>query len=260
MKKIKLDIQKFGASVSLTGSDGNISGLDSYISGTVTISTSGDTWNQGNTAYYQINGGSPQYFSIGKNSTVSFNYQTGPYRHNEDGSLGNQTISVYVRITSSTNASANISVPMQTIPRTAVTDSVIGTDVDDVFKVNYTTYASGFTYKLRISLPLILMLERIDYNTSGAEFTLSSESLAEIYSRYPGDEPFDLGFAVETYNGSEMVGFGNEIVIQATKMDKVIRLFSSNEWKKSTPYVRANGEWKKATPYIRMNNEWKRGK
>ena len=262
MLRIPLNIQRFAAGVSISGSDGEVSVASntSYINGTITISTSGDTWNQSGTAYYQVNGGPAQYFSIGKNSSVSFGYRLGPYTHNSDGSLGPQTVSVYVRVTSSTSTSGSISVPMQTIPRYAHTDSVSGSNIENPFKINYTKYVSGYTYKLRISLPGITALETRDYNTSGAEITLSKASIEAIYDRYPDTNTFNLGFAVETYNGGTKVSSGNEVTIQATKTDRIARLRISGEWKRAVPYIRVSGEWKKAIPYTRINNEWKRGR
>ena len=126
MLKIPLNIQKFAVSASITGENygGSSTTNKSYIKGTITISTSGQTHNFENSAYYQINGGEPHYFSIGYNSTVTFSYDSlGPYTHNPDGTLGNQTVSLYVRITSSTSTSTNVSVHMNTIPRFATMNS-----------------------------------------------------------------------------------------------------------------------------------------
>lgn len=125
MEKMKLNIQRFAVGLSISGADGetSVATNTSYINGTITISTSGSTYNTGGTAYYQINGGPAQYFSIGRNSSVSFGYRLGPYTHNADGNLPPQTVSVYVRITSSTSTSGSISVPMQTINRYATITS-----------------------------------------------------------------------------------------------------------------------------------------
>jgi hypothetical protein len=59
---------------------------------------------------------------------------------------------------------------LTTINRTT-TNSVTGTDIDGNFSVNYTKMTAGdYKYKLRISLPYIVALETIDYNTSDEVF------------------------------------------------------------------------------------------
>ena len=146
------------------------------------------------------------------------------------------------------------------INRLAKTDSVSGSNIEENFKVNYTKYVSGYTYKLRISIPHVHELEKIDYNTSGASFKLSQSSLEYIFNNYPNTNTFDLGFAIETWSGGRKVSAGNEVIITGTKVDRVGRLRVNGEWKRATPYLRVNGEWKKAIPYTRVNNEWKRGR
>ena len=261
MEKLKLNIQKFGANVSISGSDGdvNVSANTSYINGSITISTNGSTYNNEGSAYYTINGGGPNYFSIGQNSSKTFGYRLGPYTHNNDGSLGNQSVSAYVRVTSSTSTSGSISVPMQTIPRYAHTDSASGSNIEENFSVNYTKYVSSYQYKLRISIPNVRALERIDYNTSGTSFKLSQATIDDLFNTYGPSATFNLGFAVETWNNGSVQSGGNEVIISC-KTDSKGRIRINNEWKNATPYIRASGQWKKTTPYVRINNEWKRGK
>lgn len=157
-----------------------------------------------------------------------------------------------------TSGSQDFSLP--TIPRYAVTNSVNGSNIESSFSVNYTKYVSSYTYKLRISIPDVVALETISYPTSGASFTLSDSSIQTIYDRFPNTDTFNLGFRIETWNGSTRLSEGNEVIKSCTKSPRVMRLRVNGEWKKTTPYVRVNGQWKKATPYIRKNNEWKRGK
>ena len=236
MERIKLNIQRFGAGVSISGSDGeiNVANNTSYINGTITISVDGSTYNTGGTAYYQINGGSPQYFSINRNSSVSFGYRLGAYTHNVDGSLPPQTVSVYVRITSSTSTSGSISVPMQTIPRYAVTNSASGSDINGTFKVNYTKYVSSWQYKLRISIPNVTTLERINYNTSGQAISLSPESRNAICNYFTNTNNVNLGFAVETWSGSSKLSDGNEVRLTG-KITDANPLFSDFEFEDINP-------------------------
>ena len=187
---------------------------------------------------------------------------TGTVTHNSDGS---KTVTGSANFTSTpwgwngtTNLKDTINLPK--INRTAVTNSVTGSDIEQEFSVNYTKYVSSYTYKLRISIPSVKELEKIDYPTSGTAFTLSKASIEDIYDRYPDTNTFNLGFAVETWNGSTKLSQGNEKIISCTKTDRIGRLRINGEWKRSTPYVRINGEWVKAIPYTRINNEWKRGR
>lgn len=156
--------------------------------------------------------------------------------------------------------SGELGFTLPTIPRYAVTNSVSGQNIESPFSVNYTKYVQSYTYKLRISIPDVQALETISYPTSGASFTLSDSSIQTIYDRFPNTDTFNLGFRVETWNGSTRLSEGNEVIKSCTKSPRVMRLRVNGEWKKTTPYVRVNGQWKKATPYIRKNNEWKRGK
>lgn len=236
MERIKLNIQRFGVGVSISGSDGeiNVANNTSYINGIITISVDGSTYNTGGTAYYQINGGSPQYFSINRNSSVSFGYRLGAYTHNADGSLPPQTVSVYVRITSSTSTSGSISVPMQTIPRYAVTNSASGSDINGTFKVNYTKYVSSWQYKLRISIPNVTLLERINYNTSGQAISLSPESRNAICNYFTNTNNVSLGFAVETWSGSSKLSDGNEVRLTG-KITDANPLFSDFEFEDINP-------------------------
>jgi hypothetical protein len=186
--------------------------------------------------------------------------------HNSDGSKTISASFSYSQSSSSYytpgNASGSGNMTLTKINRYAVTNSVNGTDLEGIFKVNYTKYVNDYKYKVRISFPKIEALDYIDYNTSGEPFTLSNNVIEKAYDRYPDTNTFQLGFAVETWNnaGTQRIDLGNEVVINCTKTDRIGRLFINNEWKRSVPYVRINGEWVKAIPYTRINNEWKRGR
>ena len=99
------------------------------------------------------------------------------------------------------------------INRVAITNSVTGSDIEQPFSVNYTKYVNNYTYKLRISVPNVVALETIEYNTSNEAFTLSQETIEALYQRFTATNTFNLGFAVETWNGSTKLSSGNEKVI-----------------------------------------------
>lgn len=239
------------AYVSISGSDGNtsVSANTSYISGTITISTSGDTWNQSGTAYYQVNGGPAQYFNIGRNSSVSFGYQTGPYGHNPDGSLGPQTISVYVRITSSTSTSGSISVPMITIPRYFTKEPKITLQTQNttncVIKWETSETCNWIRYKLDGSSSHV---DVFSGSATSGTFTIPNLSSNTSHSVYVEARRQDSGL------------WSNSNTLSFQTSNKTGRIRINGEEKDATPYVRIGGEWKVAVPHIRENNEWKRGK
>lgn len=251
MLKIPLNIQKFAAGVSISGSDGeiNVGANTSYINGTITISTSGDTFNQSGTAYYQVNGGSPQYFDIGKNSSVSFGYRLGPYGHNSDGSLGPQTVSVYVRVTNSTSTSGSISVPMQTIPRHFTQTPKITLQTQNttncVFKWETSETCNWIRYHLDGSSSWV---DVFSGSAKSGTFTISNLQSNTNHSVYVEARRQDSGL------------WSNSNTLNFSTSNKTGKIRINGEEKNATPYIRINGTWKVAVPHIRKNNEWKRGK
>jgi hypothetical protein len=195
------------------------------------------------------------------NNTITV--ASGTIRVNHDADGGKQ-IPFSASFTDNSNGKGSASLSgaftLTKINRYAVTNSVTGSNIEENFSVNYTKYISNWSYKLRISIPSVKELERIDYPTSGTIFQLSKATIEELYDRYPDTNTFNLGFRVETWNGNTKLSDGNEKIISCTKVDRIGRLRINGEWKRSTPYVRVNGEWKKAVPYTRINNEWKRGR
>jgi hypothetical protein len=195
-----------------------------------------------------------------KGETTLLTFNNVEIRHNDDGTASISMSSAFNSGPWGWNNSANDTATIPKINRYAVTNSVTGSNIEENFSVNYTKYISNWSYKLRISIPSVKELERINYPTSGTIFQLSKATIEELYDRYPDTNTFNLGFRVETWNGNTMLSAGNEKIISCTKVDRIGRLRINGEWKRSTPYVRVNGEWKKAVPYTRINNEWKRGR
>lgn len=168
MEKMKLNIQLFGASVSLTASatsstdETAITTNQNYINLAIRVQTTKPTWNGNKTAYYQVtttsqnNGtqtGSKYYFSIGSSSgsgDKTFNVTLGPFDHNADGTLNDVSISVYVKITDSTNRTATKSVVMGTIPRASIpTLSSASVNMGSSVTIYTNRYSSSFTHTIR---------------------------------------------------------------------------------------------------------------
>lgn len=198
------------------------------ISGTGAGSSSqdgGGTYNGGETTLQTITGTVTHDNNGNANVSMSANFNAGPWGY---------------------NVTANGSASLPKINRTR-TNSVTGTDIDGNFSVNYTTYGTNQTYKLRISLPNITMLETIDYNTSDEAFTLSAETIEALYNRYTTTNTFKLGFAVETWNsaGTLRLSLGNEIVIDAkiTGANPVFTDFDFNDINSTTLALTGNSKY-----------------
>lgn len=169
------------------------------------------SWSRGTATVHTASFGLGKSYSAGNHQ---IGYTDVTIAHNNDG-----TGSVYIGGSISTsylmNGSCGGTITLPTIARNAVTNSVTGSDIEGNFSVDYTKYVSSFTYKLRISLPNIRMLETIPYNTSGATLTLSEETIEDLFTTYSTSNSFNLGFAIETWNGSTQISTGNEKIITA---------------------------------------------
>lgn len=141
---------------------------------------------------------------------------------------GNCNVSVGYGLSSTyTSGSSTATWSLPKINRVAITDSVEGNNVEETFKINYTKYIDSYTYKLRVSIPNVVELEKVDYNTSGADYQLSNTALQTLYSRMTSNS-INLGFAVETWQGSTFISNGNE---------KVVKCYLTN----ANPITRASG-------------------
>jgi hypothetical protein len=136
--------------------------------------------------------------------------------HNNDGTKKDVKISVSwdAQITyhdtwySTITASTTVNLP--TIPRSSKIDSFTGTDLAGTFSVKYTSYYTGFTNKLRISIPNVKALETFTY-TSGNSFSLSQATLDYLYSYTSTTDKVKLGAVIETWNGNTKIGESSEL-------------------------------------------------
>lgn len=154
------------------------------------------------------------YYARGTHTVITRDF-TWPHDAN-----GNFSVWIGASI-STTFVSGNTGgvITLPKINRVAVTNTVTGDDVEGNFKVNYTTYINSYTYKLRISIPNVVELDKIEYNTSETSFTLSETALNKLLGVNPNTgKPYlmgnsiNLGFAVETWNSNTRVSEGNEVI------------------------------------------------
>lgn len=155
--------------------------------------------------------------SIGGSVSISFTFHN--IQHNEDGTKAvNWSWSCETGTQVLGTVSDSGTKQLTTINRYAKTNNATGNDIEGNFSVNYTKYLDTYSYKLRISIPNVELLERIDYPTSGTTFTLSQATIDELY-RYTAEvtqkNTVSLGFAVESWNsaGTTKLSDGNEVII-----------------------------------------------
>ena len=147
--------------------------------------------------------------------------------------------------------------PLTKIQRAAGIKTFTGTDVDEAFTATFDTVSGATEYKLRISIPYVVFLQRFDNYTSGKEVYLSSEAITELRNRATGNT-IDVGGIIETYKNGTKVGESSPLMT-TIGVTGSIKLGINGEYKDAVMYVVVNNEWKEATPYIGVNNQWKEG-
>lgn len=236
MKKIKLDIQKFASSGTLTtpaNEDGSYFYLDWNVTNTyIGTNTSRLYWqlnihaaytyytNAVSTGQIIINGqvvhGGGTYSNISRGDHGI----TGGYIdiiHNDDGTKTfNASISGWTYGCSWVNASGNFE--LNQIPRASKINSVEITDllnrtnnIEGTYKVNYTRYYSEFRDNLKILVNGNL-LKTIENYVSDDEFTLSNSELNTLYTEMANSNSINLTFKMQTYNGQTLIGEGQTYV------------------------------------------------
>ena len=152
-----------------------------------------------------------------QNNTITVASGLTRVNHDADGS---KTMSFSASFTDVSNgkgsASLSGTLTLTRINRYAVTNSVVGSDIEGNFSVNYTKYINDYKYKLRVAIPNGITLENFDYSITDTTFTLSQEAIEELYTTYTNTNTFDLAFAVETWNnaGTTRLSAGNEKLVQ----------------------------------------------
>ena len=151
-------------------------------------------------------------------SSVTLNSGSLTIEHNSDGK---KDINISFSVVDNANqsytsghASASGTMSLTTIPRASKANEFY-TDNNDIEKgmaVYYTSYYSGFTNKLRISIPSVQVLETIDNYENEKWFELSDATINFLYSYMANSNTIQLGAVIETYNGSTKIGESEELV------------------------------------------------
>lgn len=152
-------------------------------------------------------------------STIYLATTTYTVYHNSDGKKSVKASTVFnMRATISgtyvDSISASGTMKLDDIPRASKINEFY-TDNNDVEKgiaVYYTSYYSGFTNKLRISIPEVKVLETIDNYENEKWFELSDETKNYLYSYMANSNTVELGAVIETWNGNTKIGESSELV------------------------------------------------
>lgn len=168
--------------------------------------------------YFALNG------SVIRNENVYVNVKSpnaliqiasGTLEEVEHDSNGSKSIpfSASIRATGGygVSASLNGNFELITIPRAGSINNFYGDDIEEYFSVKYTSYYSGFTYKLRISIPNVKVLETFNYS-SEATFKLSSDTINYLYNYMKNMNTIKIGAVIETWNGNTKIGESVELV------------------------------------------------
>lgn len=182
--------------------------------------------------------------------------------HNGDGNLSGYAYAYFTKggtssYTPNSGGVTNNWTALTYIPRAATINSFTGTDINKAFRATYTTKGSGFTYKLRISIPGVRAVDTFNNYASGTDVYLSKAGIDYLKS-YTSAKTIVLGGVIETWSGGTKIGESSEINITCNiRRDMYINV--GGTYKRATAYVRIGNEWKEARPYLRANNEWKEG-
>lgn len=200
-------------------------------SGVLEVTNSYVSWSRGSASVHTSGlQGIGTYYGRGSHTLITRDFD---FTHDSNGNC-----SVYIGASLSTTFVSGDCGGTMTLPqikRSAVTNSVTSLndkDIEGIFKINYTKLSSSFTYKLRVSIPQIVRLETVDYNTSGAEYQLSSSAKNILFSQENGKPKYltgnkiTLGFAVETYSGGTLISSGNEVNVTDCVLNNADPIFT----------------------------------
>lgn len=231
MEKLKLNIQLFGGSLSITASetDVDIANNQSYINLVIKATTNSTTYND--SAYLKsasIVGQNNTYslgrinFSIGKGQTVTvYSGKIGPFTHNADGSLNNISISASCYIVSNTQPTASASIPMSTIPR-ASSFTINGGTIGQTLTININRASSDFTHEVRVSYG-----SKTQVISTNAGTTASATLDMDFCNQIPNATTAQGIVSVATKNGSTYIGDTQNQLFTMTVPNNVVPSISS---------------------------------
>lgn len=169
--------------------------------------------------------------------------------HNNDGSLSGYAFTTFTQGSSSGGwcpSSGSVStgwVALTKIPRASKINSFSGNDIEGSFSVSYTSYYSGYTNKLRISIPNVVSLQTKNYS-SGTSFTLDQSTIEYLYDYMKNTNSVTLGAVVETWNGNTKIGESSELknVCTITNANPIFENFTYKDTNSTTVAVTGSNQ------------------
>lgn len=207
------------------------------------ITTSGESWN-GNSQTGVISWGgeySTDPYTLPRNTQTLVHSETKEIFHNADGT----GITSFACDIPTTNAGGvqhgEGTIGLTTLPVAATIDEFSCSSnyyLNDTMKIKYTPrapYETGFTYKLRLSIPNVQVIktENLGRQTAGQKttyYTFTSSEINTIYGLIGANaNSCRIGAVIETYNGNTKIGESPELYVTLKTLKAAeINSFSSS--------------------------------
>ena len=214
MNRMPLNIQLFGASLSISAYETDISTANntSYVQLSITATTSGPTYNNTGSAYvnatltgqnntYSI---PKTYFKIGQNTTkVIYSGKIGPFSHNSDGSLNPVSISVSTYITSNYSPSGSTTCKMSKIARKS-TITATNADIEGISVISINKQSDSFTHTLTYSF--MGLAGTVPNATKTTKDSVNFDIPTSFYAKIPNTKKGTCTITCTTYSGNTNLG------------------------------------------------------
>ena len=171
---------------------------------------------------------------------------SGTYTFNHN-TAGAKSFSVSIQAgiyTYAVNCTGSGTFTLPNISRISTINSVTGANISDSMSVNYTEYVGSYTNNLVITLNGSI-IQTVSNYTSAASFNLNSSALSRIYSAVTTSKTVTLGFYLNTYDGSTLLGASDVVT-------KVLNITNSAPTIGSITYLDTNS----TTTAITGNNQY----
>lgn len=212
MEFMKLNIQLFGASLSISAYETDISTANntSYVQLSISATTTGSTFNNTGSAYvnatltgqnntYSI---PKTYFNISKATTkVIYSGKIGPFTHNSDGSLNPIQINASTYITSNYSPSGSTTCNMSTIARKS-SISATNANIGSNCTITINKQNSSFTHTLQYSFAGLTGTIATKTTASSINFTVPTS----FYAKIPNSKSGVCTITCTTYSGNTNLG------------------------------------------------------
>ena len=212
MEFMKLNIQLFGASLSISAYETDISTANntSYVQLSISATTTGATFNNTGSAYVNctLTGQNNTYsipktnFNISKNTTkVIYSGKIGPFTHNSDGSLNPIQINASTYITSNYSPSGSATCNMSTIARKSSV-SASNANIGSISTITINKQSSSFTHTLQYSFGSLSGTIATKTTASSVNFTVPTS----FYAQIPNSKSGTCTITCTTYSGNTNLG------------------------------------------------------